>query len=126
MATERSEDDPGRRPTRLRTASVFVRAAHLLGVGAVSGAWLIGEAGSLAHEWWIVVGVSGVLLLVAEFLLHDDLQRTVAGWATLVKLVLVAAIALVPVAAPWLMGAAIVVAAVGAHAPRGWRHRRVF
>ena len=117
----------GNRPSRIRTGSVFVRAAHLLAASAVAGGYLLGTASPAGRAWWIAAGVTGAVLLVAEFLQHRELHREFAGWSTLLKLVLIGAIPVTPaVAAPWLMSAAFAVAVVGAHAPRRWRHRRVF
>jgi hypothetical protein len=105
---------------------VFVRAAHLLGTSAVLGAALFGVAGAAVHPWWIVAAASGVLLVVAELLRHPELWREVAGWATVAKLVLVGVGLAVSPAGPWLLSTAFVVAVVGAHAPREWRHRKLF
>ena len=102
------------------------RAAHLLAASAVLGAclWNVGDRG--VHWWWLAAGVSGGLLILAELLKHVELYREVAGWSTVLKLLLLALALAAPVAAPWLMSAAFVVAVVGGHAPRVWRHRRLF
>ena len=117
--------DVGPRPIWIRTGSVFVRAAHLLGASAVAGVYLLNVPDADARGWWILAGVSGLLLLLAELLRHRELYREVAGWSTLGKLILIGCIPLSPAAAPWLMAAAFVVAVVGAHAPRNWRHRKI-
>ena len=78
------------------------------------------------HAGWALAGASGVLLLVAEVIRHQELYREPAGWATVVKLALVGTIFAAPAAAPWLMSAAFVVAVLGAHAPRHIRHRKLF
>jgi hypothetical protein len=116
----------GDRARWVRTGSVFVRAAHLLGASAVLGACLFGVADAAVHPWWIAAGVSGAALVVAELLRHPELWREGAGWATILKLCLVGLSLSAPSAAPWLLSAAFVVAVVGAHAPREWRHRKLF
>lgn len=116
----------GERPFWIRTGSVFVRAAHLLAASAVLGACLWGVEGRGLHAWWLCAGISGVLLVIAEFVKHLELYREVAGWSTLLKLVVLACCFVVPVGAPWLMAGAFVIAVVGAHSPRVWRHRRLF
>jgi hypothetical protein len=118
------EDRP--RPSRIRIGSVFVRAAHLLAAGVVAGGILLGVVGGVPHIWWILAGASGVLMMVVEFIQHRELHREIAGWSTLLKLLLIGGIFAVPAAAaPSLMASAFLVAVVGAHAPRSWRHRRV-
>jgi len=114
------------RPSFIRTGSVFVRATHLLPASVVAGACVLSVEAEGIRAWWIATAVTGAVLLAAEYARHRDLHREVAGWATLIKLVLVGGIALAPAAGPWLMSVAFVVAVVGAHAPRGWRHRRLF
>lgn len=126
MGREAEPGNVGDRPRWIRGGSVFVRAGHLLGASAVGGACLLGVADGRVHGWWILAAASGVLLLVAEFLQHPELYREAAGWATILKLVLIGLIFVLPGAAPWLMGSAFIVAAVGAHAPKRWRHRRLF
>jgi hypothetical protein len=113
------------RPFWMRAGSVFVRAAHLVAVAAVGGVALLGLESRTPHAWWIVAGLSGLLLLAAEVFHHPELHRELAGWCTVLKLVLVGLVFLLPAAAPWWMGAAVVVAALGAHSPKRWRHRRM-
>ncbi len=115
----------GDRPFWVRSVSVFVRAVHLLAASAVAGAFILGHGETLGHAWWAVAGLSGVLLLGTEGMRHRELYRETAGHATALKLTLIAAIAFAPGIAVWLMSAAVVVAALGAHAPRRWRHRRI-
>ena len=114
------------RPHWIRIGSVFVRAVHLLAASAVAGAYLLSVQEVDAGAWWIVAGGSGIVLLIAEVLWHPELWREVGGWATIVKLVLIGLIPVLPTAAFWLMAAAFLVAVVGAHAPRRWRHRKLF
>jgi hypothetical protein len=116
----------GNRPFWVRTGSVFVRAAHLVAACAIGGACLLGDGDLGPHGWWAVATVSGVLLLAAEAVAHPEMYREPAGWAVVLKLILIGAIAAVPSAGAWLMAAAIAIAALGAHFPRNWRHRRLF
>ena len=114
------------RPSTIRTGSVFVRALHLLAASAVAGGYLLSGEVEVPLGWWIAAGVSGVVLLAAECSRHRELYRELAGWATLVKLGLIGVVPILPgVASPWLMGAAFVVAVLGAHSPKVWRHRRL-
>ncbi len=131
VACDTMDDDPalgrtGARPWWIRTGSVFVRAAHLLAASAVAGVYLLDVPDADAYAWWVAAGVSGVLLLGGEALRHRELYREVGGWATVLKLALIGVIPACRGAAPWLMSAAFVVAVLGAHFPRKWRHRKVF
>lgn len=128
---ERTEESPelpaaGRRPSRIRVASVFVRAAHLLSAAVVGGAIVLGVEGAGGHAWWAAAAMSGALLLAAEIDQHRELWREPCGGATLLKLLLVGGALAAPAAGAWLVSAAFVVAALGAHFPKRWRHRRLF
>jgi len=116
----------GDRPHWIRSASVFVRAAHLLGASVLAGAWLLEVEDPRLHAWWGVAAGTGALLLAAEYARHRELHREVCGWATYGKLILILLIPLAPDLGPWLMSAAFVVAVLGAHAPKRWRHRRIY
>ena len=74
------------RPPRVRAASVFVRAAHLVAVSVVGGAWLLDVAADVPRAWWIAAGLTGVALLFTELILHPGLPRELCGQATLAKL----------------------------------------
>jgi hypothetical protein len=119
-------EEEGDRHRWIRTGSVLVRAVHLLGASAVAGVYLLAVHGVDARGWWIVAGASGVVLLLAELLRHPELWREVGGWATIVKLALIGLVLVLPAAALWLMSTAFIVAVLGAHAPRRWRHRKLF
>lgn len=112
-------------PFRVRTGSVFLRAAHLLGASVLAGACLLGVDDPRLPLWWGVAGASGVLLLAAELVRHPTLFREVAGASTVLKLLLLGALFVAPAAAPALMAVAFVVAVLGAHFPKVWRHRKI-
>ena len=107
-------------------ASVFVRATHLLAAAAVAGAFLLDVDPARLHGWGILAALTGLVLLGFEFRLRPRLHREVCGAATILKLLLLGAIILFPTGAPWFVAYAILVAAVGAHAPKSWRHARLF
>jgi hypothetical protein len=115
----------GERPSWIRSGSVFVRAVHLLAASAVLGAGLWEIPGPRTCPWWIAAAASGLLLLAAEALRHRELHREVCGLATALKLVLLGGAAALPAGAPWLLSAAFVVAVLGAHFPKRWRHRKL-
>ena len=111
--------------TGVRVGSVFFRAAHLLAASAVAGAVLLDVTDPRVRTWWIASAVTGALLLVAEVVRHPTLFRELAGASTVLKLVLLGAVFLAPAIAPALLSAAFVVAVLGSHLPRGFRHRRI-
>ena len=120
LADSLRHDFPGR-----RWVIVALRALHLVAVIAL-GALLLGapgapgwSAGSIAAA---VLG-SGLAMLALDLLSQRQHLRTVAGLTALLKLVLVAVLALAP--ALWLFWVLVVVSAVVSHAPATFRHRVV-
>ena len=113
------------RESRLRGVSVFVRAAHLVAICPPAGVLLLGKGSADLHAWWWLAAGTGVLLLAVELVRHPSIAREGAGLAIVLKLALLGSVTLAPAVDRWLVGAAVVIAAVGAHAPRTWRHRRL-
>ncbi|MBN2359522.1 MAG: hypothetical protein JXR83_08700 [Deltaproteobacteria bacterium] len=102
---------------------MLVRAGHLIGCAVIVGAHVLGSASRAGAGWWALTAISGVLLIAYEWAGHLDHWRQLSGWATLLKLLLLAIAAAVPAAAVTLLLTAMVVSVLGARLPRGWRHR---
>ena len=113
-------DFPGR-----RWVIVALRALHLVAV-VVLGAQLLGAP---AAAGWPAAGVaavvlgSGLAMLGLDLLAHRQHLRTIAGLTALVKLLLVAILALAP--ALWLFWTLVVLSALVSHAPATFRHHVV-
>ncbi len=116
----------GDRPDYIRTGSVFIRAAHLLAAGVVVGAYLLEPTTPHLHSWLMAAGFSGLLLVGTEFWRHRELYRETAGWTTVLKVVLIALIPVFKSQAAALAVTGFLIASVGAHLPRRYRHRRLF
>ena len=116
----------GNRPQWLRTGSVFVRAVHLVGAGALLGGYLFGVERSMMLPYVGIAAMSGLVLIGTEFARHRELYREVAGWSTIVKLLILLTFPLFPDSAGLLMILVFLIAAIGAHLPRRYRHRLLF
>ena len=114
-------DFPGR-----RWLTVVLRSVHLVAViwlGACLMAEPVGASVRAAHAW---VTVSGVAMFAVDLWCHPGHLRERAGVAVLVKLALIAAMAIVPRHALALFWIVVVWSAVVSHAPASFRHARVF
>jgi hypothetical protein len=114
------------RPYWIWLVSIFIRAVHQVGAAVFLAVFLLPGQPDLPRTYLVLATVTGVLLMIFEMLRHRQLLRETAGFATLVKLVLMG-MAL----HGWLPGApamliAFVLAAIFAHAPKQIRHRRLF
>ncbi len=116
----------GDRPQWLRTGSVFVRAVHLIGAGALLGGYLFGVERSLMLPYVWVTLASGLVLIGTEFARHRQLYREVAGWSTIVKILILLTLPLFRDHAGTLMIVVFLIAGIGAHLPRRYRHRLLF
>ena len=108
----------------LRGLNIALRAAHLMAL-VVLGASLLGApvAGGTAAAG---MAATGLALLVAEILVRRAYLREVAGVAVLVKLALVAWIAVDAGSRPAVFWFLIAWSALFAHAPAPYRHAVVF
>ena len=101
---------------------VALRTVHLVAVIAL-GALLLGAPASPAWSAGRVAGavlVSGLAMLVLDLVTHRDHLRTVAGITVVLKLLLVAILAVAP--EPLLFWATVVLSGVVSHAPARVRH----
>ena len=113
---------PPRRFPGARAWQVGARTAHLAAMALVVGGV---AAGRSANELALPVALtvaSGLALLGIDLYKSGAVLVEGAGLATLLKLALVAAGALLPPVRPEAYLAAVVVAAVGSHMPKTWRH----
>ncbi len=115
----------GNRPYWVLSASILIRAAHLVGAAVFLTSFLLERARPPA-PYVGLAAVSGVILLVTEWTRHRQIFRELAGVSTLAKLLLLGAAyhGIFPTRETVLL--VFVVAAVASHAPKLVRHRLLF
>ena len=114
-------DLPGR-----RWLTVVLRTAHLVAViwlGACLMAEPMAAALRIAHT---AVTLTGVAMFAVDLWCHPGHLRERAGAAMIVKLALIAAMAIAPAHALALFWVVVVWSAVVSHAPASFRHARIF
>ncbi len=114
------------RPMWVLYLSVVVRATHQLGAAIFLAAYLLDLLPGPPAFYVLVAALSGVLLLLIEWLRHRQIFRELAGMVTLGKVLLLGAAyhSLLPQKETVLL--AFFLASVGAHVPKQVRHRLLF
>lgn len=107
-----------------RWLNVGLRGLHLAAV-IVLGAALLGAPVAAGSAAW-GVAATGLAMLVLDTWNHPAHLREVAGAAVIVKLALVAWMAVDAAARPALFWVVVIGSAIFAHAPASLRHRRLF
>lgn len=113
-------------PPVLRHGSVFVRALHLAPASVILGGFWFGVPHSELHLFYMLAGLSGLVLMAIEMMGHPGYFRQGVGVATVVKLSL---LVLVPFSGNLgfiLMLVTYCIAVIGAHMTKRWRHRILF
>jgi hypothetical protein len=111
-------DFPGR-----RWLNLSLRAAHLAGI-VLLGAALLG-GGEIATGAGLTL-LSGLGMFVGDAWANPAHVREVAGFGVLVKLALVAVMALSPPVALPVFWGILVISTLLSHAPGALRHKRLF
>ena len=111
-------DFPGR-----RWLNLGLRTAHLAGI-VLLGAALLG-AGEITTGAWLTL-LSGIGMFAGDAWANPAHVREVAGFGVLVKLALVAVMALYPPVALPVFWGILVISTLLSHAPGSLRHRRLF
>lgn len=111
-------DFPGKRWLNLGLRTVHIAGIVLLGTALVSGT----DAGLGA----IVTFVSGLGMFASDTWANPSQLREVAGFGVLVKLGLVALMALQPMLAIPVFWLILVISTLLSHAPGNLRHRQLF
>ena len=111
-------DFPGR-----RWLNLSLRTAHLAGV-VLLGAALLGTGGITTGAWLTLL--SGVGMFAGDAWANPAHAREVAGSGVLVKLALVAVMAVYPSVALPVFWSILVLSTLLSHAPGSLRHRRLF
>lgn len=116
----------GYRPYWIFALSIFIRALHQVGA-AVFLAGILLDLHPQPPAMYVVIGaVTGVLLLASEWLRHRQVHRELSGVVTVVKLLVLGAAyhGFLPAQGAVLL--AFVIASLGSHAPKEFRHRLLF
>ena len=111
-------DFPGR-----RWLNLSLRTGHLAGV-VLLGAALLGTGGITTGAWLTLL--SGVGMFAGDAWANPAHAREVAGFGVLVKLALVAVMAIYPSVALPVFWSILVLSTLLSHAPGSLRHRRLF
>jgi hypothetical protein len=115
----------GDRPYGVFLLSIGIRAIHQVGAAVFLAAYLLPSLAGPPQNYVLLAVISGGLLLGAEWWRHREIFRELAGVITLVKLLLLGAAyhGFLPTWETVLL--VFLLAAVGAHAPKKVRHRRL-
>lgn len=103
-----------------RWAAIALRSLHLAGVVWV-GSFVVGQRPLEPAAAWLML-CSGLLMLGMDLRAGRMALGEVAGAFVLVKLALVAWMALDPQQAVWLFWVLLVGSSIVSHAPKGFRH----
>ncbi|NIP49241.1 MAG: hypothetical protein GWO30_04350 [Gammaproteobacteria bacterium] len=116
----------GDRPYWALMLSILVRAAHQVGAAVFLAAYLLDSITALPRTYTVIVLLSGILLLGAEWWRHRQIFREPAGLVTTIKILLMGAAShgLLPLQTTMLL--VFVIASVMAHSPKRVRHRILF
>lgn len=113
---------PPRRFPGARAWQVGARTVHLAAMALVVGGVAAGRSASELAVPVALTVASGLALLGIDLYKSGAVLVEGAGLATLLKLALVAAGALLPSVRLEAYLAAVAIAAVGSHMPKTWRH----
>jgi NhaP-type Na+/H+ or K+/H+ antiporter len=114
------------RPLWVLNLSILARAVHQVGAAVFLAAYLLDALPGPPLFYVVVALLSGLLLMVTEWLRHRQIYRELAGLTTLVKILLLGAAyhSFLPPQATVLL--AFIIASIGAHVPKTVRHRLLF
>jgi hypothetical protein len=105
-----------------RAVSIALRTGHLLAVGVLLGGAVFEVAPARVAPWALAAVATGAGLVLLELVTTAAWVVTGAGLSTLLKLALLAGMALAPRHGMLLLVLAVIVASVGAHMPSRFRH----
>ncbi len=116
----------GDRPLWVLYSSILIRAAHQIGAAVFLTVYLLDLLPGPPKLYLALVLVSGVLLMLSEWLRHRQIFREVAGVITLAKILLLGAAlhGVLPLKGTVLL--VFLATSIGAHAPKKFRHRLLF
>jgi hypothetical protein len=116
----------GERPYWILNLSILVRAVHQIGAAVFLAAYLLDVIPEPPRIYVLIALLSGILLLITEWLRHRQIFREIAGLITLVKILLLGAAYHQFLPATETVLLVFFIASLGAHAPKKVRHRLLF
>ena len=118
--------DPPREFRGRRLLKIGLRAAHVLVVCVLLGAYVFDAAPAERTTWLWAAIASGALILLLD--LHESAAflMEVRGLIVLGKIALVAALPAFGDAQLWVLAFLVVASVLSSHAPASFRHRRVW
>lgn len=115
----------GNRPFWVLKLSIALRGIHLLGAAVFLSSYLL-ELKEIPPFYIYLTFSSGLILLYTEWLRHREIYREIAGFTTFIKLLLLG-LALHGFSPTTItVTAAFLLATIGSHAPKEYRHRLLF
>jgi predicted alpha/beta hydrolase len=106
----------------VRALRTTLRTAHLIAFGTLYGGHIYGLPAERLHTALFATVGSGAALMALEMYRTPLWLLQIRGLATVVKIVLVASVALLWDVRVWLLTAAIVVGSVSSHMPGRYRY----
>lgn len=116
----------GERPLWVLKLSILLRAVHQIGAAVFLATFLLEELQATPTFYLLLVSISGVALLGAEWMRHRQIYRELSGLSTLIKLILLGLAFHQILPQTVTVVAAFFLASISAHAPKLYRHRLLF
>jgi hypothetical protein len=106
----------------LRFWNIALRTVHILVTGALFGGHVFDVHRDRLWPWLLAAVTSGAVLVLLEARPFAAWWCEVRGWCVIAKMGLLLVIPWCWSHRVWLLVAVLVLASLGSHAPRRWRH----
>jgi hypothetical protein len=116
----------GYRPFWILKLSIVLRAVHQVGAAVFLSSFLLEEVNGPPRMYLILVGVSGVALLLTEGMRHRQIYRELSGLSTSIKLILLGLAYHGIFPQTITVVTVFLLASISSHAPKLFRHRLLF
>ncbi len=116
----------GHRPFWVLKLSIGIRAVHQVGAAVFLAAFLLDEIDGVPLAYVVLAIISGVVLLLVEAIRHRQIYRELSGLTTFIKLILIGAAYHGYLPETMTILAAFMLASIGSHAPKLYRHRLLY
>ena len=116
----------GHRPLWVLKLSIGIRAVHQIGAAVFLTSFLLSEIGRPPPPYVLLATISGIALLLVEAMRHRQFYRELSGLTTFIKLIMIGLAYHGFLPGTLTILAAFILASIGSHAPRLYRHRLLF